>query len=117
MNFIQILLLQWSQSENVFLRDMTINMSSKFEKYCNIDKVNVVLIAAMVLDPCYKLKYMKFCYSKFYYSTKVDEIIGKVKHFMELFYQQYSSTLLDNTSNSVIESSQNSKDVDEVMQM
>ena len=66
----------------------------------------------MVLDPCYKLEYMKFCYSKFYHSTKVDEIIGKVKHFMELFYQQYSSTLLDNTSNSVIESSQNSKDVD-----
>ena len=31
---------------------------------------------------------------------------------MELFYQQYSSRLLDNTSNSVIESSQNSKDVD-----
>ena len=55
---------------------------------------------------------MKFCYSKFYHSTKVDEIIKKVQHFMELFYQQYSSTLLDNTSNSVIESSQNSKDVD-----
>ena len=84
---------------------MTIKMSVKFEKYCNIDKVNMVLIAVVVLDPCYKLKYVKFCYSKFYHSTKVDEIIVKVKHFMEFLYQQYSSTLLDNTSNSVIESS------------
>ena len=33
-NCIQILLLQWSQSENVFLHDMTIKMSVKFEKYC-----------------------------------------------------------------------------------
>ena len=111
-NCIQILLLQWSQSENVFYCDMAIKMSIKFEKYCNTDKVNVVFIAAVVLDPCYKLKYVKFCYSKFYHSTRVDEIIGKVKHFMELFYQQYSSTLLDNASKSVIESSQNSKDVD-----
>ena len=31
---------------------------------------------------------------------------------MELLDQQYSSTLLDNISNSVTESSQNSKDVD-----
>ena len=55
-NCIQILLLQWSQSENGFLCDMAIKMSVKFEKYCNIDKVNLVLITAVVLDPSYKLK-------------------------------------------------------------
>ena len=70
-----------------YLRDMAIKMSVKFEKSCNIDKVNVVLIVVVVLDPCYKLKYMKFCYLKFYHSTKVDEIIGNVKHFMELLFQ------------------------------
>ena len=64
-NCIQILLLQWSQSENVLLHDMAIKMSVKFEKYCDIDKVNVVLIAALVFDPCYKLKYVKFFIQSF----------------------------------------------------
>lgn len=88
-NCIQTLLLQWSKSENTFLLNMSIKMSAKFEKYCNIDKVNVVLIAAMVLDPCYKLKYVKFCYSKFYPNAKVYEIIGKLKHFMKLLIHQH----------------------------
>lgn len=63
-------------------RSMTTKMQDKFDKFCSIDKVYKFLIVAVVLDPFYKLKYVKFCYSKFYFFYKVDEIIGKVRSLM-----------------------------------
>lgn len=86
---IQSLLFKWSNSENDFFRSMTTKMLDKFDKYCSIDKVNELLIVAVVLDPCYKLKYAKVCYSKFYSFDKVDEIIGKVRSLMDRLYQFY----------------------------
>ncbi|KAK9279908.1 hypothetical protein L1049_013592 [Liquidambar formosana] len=107
MNDIQKTLLKWSQDENTLFRDMAKKMYAKFEKYCNIGKVNMILIIAMVLDPRYKLKYVKFSYTKFYDSSKVDEIIAKVKSVMDRLYHCY---MLEMNSN--VDSSQSFKDVE-----
>lgn len=46
--------------------------------------MNKFLIITVVLNPCYKLKFAKFCYF-----DKIDEMIGKVRNLMDRLYQYY----------------------------
>lgn len=54
-NKIQLLLNKWSLGQDNFLCNIATRMFSKFDKYLNISKLNIILIIAMVLDPQYKL--------------------------------------------------------------
>ncbi|XP_077249164.1 zinc finger BED domain-containing protein RICESLEEPER 2-like [Tasmannia lanceolata] len=66
------LLYESSKSGDVYLSMMASKMKGKFDKYWgNIDKINMMLLVAVVLDPRFKLKYIKFCYSKLYTSEKL----------------------------------------------
>ncbi|GFZ00850.1 hypothetical protein Acr_14g0004850 [Actinidia rufa] len=52
---------------------MARKMKEKFDKYWgNIDKVNMMLLVAVVLDPRFKLKYVKYCYNSIYPSQKAQ---------------------------------------------
>ena len=43
------------------LRSMAIEMKKKYEKYWgSIDHINLMIFVAVVLDPRYRLKYIKF---------------------------------------------------------
>ncbi|KAI5354992.1 hypothetical protein L3X38_007887 [Prunus dulcis] len=59
------MLLQQMGSNDVFLSSMAKKMNEKFEKYCNIDALNPVLIASIMLDPRYKLDYVTFWYRSY----------------------------------------------------
>ena len=51
-------------------------MKKKFVKYWeNFSNVNYLLHVAIVLDPRYKLKYVKFCFEQVY---EASEIITKI---------------------------------------
>ncbi|XP_077228331.1 zinc finger BED domain-containing protein RICESLEEPER 1-like [Tasmannia lanceolata] len=68
---IERLLDESSKSGDAYLSIMALKMKEKFDKYWgNIDKINMMLLLAVVLDPRFKLKYIKFCYSKLYASEK-----------------------------------------------
>lgn len=46
---------------------MAMKVKEKFDKYWeNIDKVNMLLLIVVLLDPQYKLEYIEFCYTKVY---------------------------------------------------
>ncbi|XP_028056205.1 zinc finger BED domain-containing protein RICESLEEPER 2-like [Camellia sinensis] len=78
---------------------MAMKMKLKFEKYCNIEKINPLLIVAVVLDPRYKLKYVKFSFTRYYSISDVDAMIEKVKLIMKQLYDHYSSFVLESMEN------------------
>ena len=43
---------------------MAQSMKMKYDKYWIIEKVNMLLFVVVVLNPLYKLKYVRFCFDK-----------------------------------------------------
>uniref|UniRef100_A0A5B7B6B6 Zinc finger BED domain-containing protein RICESLEEPER 2-like n=1 Tax=Davidia involucrata TaxID=16924 RepID=A0A5B7B6B6_DAVIN len=96
---IEQILNDWSKSSDTCLSVMAMKMKEKFDKYWgNIDKINMMLLIAVVLDPRYKLRYVKFCYGKVYTLEKVNELIRRVRELMNRMYVHYQ--MLDSTSSS-----------------
>ncbi|KAJ1692607.1 hypothetical protein LUZ63_009305 [Rhynchospora breviuscula] len=66
-------------------------MKVKFEKYwensCNL---NLLLYIAIILDPRYNLKYVKFWLEKMYPVSIANALIRDVKYAMENLYADYS---------------------------
>ncbi|KAI5312320.1 hypothetical protein L3X38_041493 [Prunus dulcis] len=104
------MLLQQMGSNDVFLSSMAKKMNEKFEKYCNIDALNPILIASIVLDPRYKLDYVTFWYRSYLDSDillsedekdkKVEDWVERFKSMMSRLYLHYKSeaTSLDDQS-------------------
>lgn len=58
---------------------MTIKTREKFDMcWENIDKVNVTLLMAILLDPLHKLTNIRFWYSKINEIEKVDELVRRL---------------------------------------
>jgi hypothetical protein len=80
-------------SEDGYKRLMATQMISKFEKYWS--KFSVVLAIVVVLDPHYKLRLIKYYYTKIYgvYSKEYDNVQKKLtKLFMEYSASTTSSS-------------------------
>ncbi|KAF2308938.1 hypothetical protein GH714_025060 [Hevea brasiliensis] len=62
-------------------------MEAKFDKYWgSLDEMNVMLFVAVVLDPRYKLNYIKakyiICYSKSEFKLLVDRVVNALKEML-----------------------------------
>ncbi|KAJ0094825.1 hypothetical protein Patl1_16051 [Pistacia atlantica] len=55
----------WEKDSNVCLNAMSIKMREKFNKYFgSLDKMNVMVLIAAVLDPINKMNYVSWCYKR-----------------------------------------------------
>ena len=79
---IRLSLGSWLTCEHDEVRQMTINMIDKFEKYWK--DVNGVLIVATVLDPIYKMKLIEFYFPLLYSDESNIHIERGQKLFKEL---------------------------------
>jgi hypothetical protein len=82
-------------SEDEDKRSMENQMISKFEKYWL--EFNVVLAVAIVLDPRYKLRLVKYYYTKIYGDESMEYANVKeklTKHFMEYSASTTSSSTI-----------------------
>ena len=69
---------------------MTMKMMLKFEKYWGYDaNQNFILYVANILDPRFKLKYVKFCFGEVYDYHKAQDITTKVKDHLVRLYEFY----------------------------
>ena len=94
---IEQILCDWAKNSDPCLSVMAMKMKEKFDKYWgNIDKMNMMLVVAVVLDPRYKLKYVKYCYNLIYASDKVNDLVRRVRELMNRMYVHYQ--MLDSTS-------------------
>ncbi|KAK9950967.1 hypothetical protein M0R45_006430 [Rubus argutus] len=77
------------ESADYELRAMALLMNEKFEKYCKIENVNPILLAAMVLDPRNKMQYAVWMFKKYWGVHLVDGLVAQLKDFMTRLYNQY----------------------------
>ena len=57
------------------LKGMAQRMKLKYDKYWgNVDRINLMLFMAIVVDPRYKLKYVKFWFKQWYDKEKANEL-------------------------------------------
>ncbi|GAB2286637.1 hypothetical protein Dimus_039784 [Dionaea muscipula] len=70
---------------------MAQKMKAKFDKYWGkIEKVNMMVLLAAVLDPQCKMRLIRFCYGKLYDDfDKVNSLCNKIKGVLECTYNEY----------------------------
>ena len=84
-----------SISKETFLSTMAINMKRKFDKcWENVDNISCLLFVAVVLDPRYKLDYVKYCLTMVYDShiaSKLSKKLDSTLQCLSDFYGQEAS--------------------------
>lgn len=87
---IQSQLIELASSDDSLLSTKTTNMNRNYDKYWgNVDEISVVLFVSIVLDPRFKLKYLKYCFDCVYdvkIATKLTLTIEKTLHHLYVFY-------------------------------
>lgn len=54
----------WLKSKDCSLPVVVVKIKEKFDKYWrNVDKINMMLLIAIFLDPRYKSRYVRLCYA------------------------------------------------------
>ncbi|KAK5835381.1 hypothetical protein PVK06_011069 [Gossypium arboreum] len=91
---IDFLLRDAQLNNNVDFNVMAIKMKKKYDKYWgDIDKMNLLMFVACVLDPRQKLKYLEFALSEMSSSEKACEMMQKLKESLYEFFDEYKPPL------------------------
>nr|KJB27812.1 hypothetical protein B456_005G011200 [Gossypium raimondii] len=100
---IDILLRDAQLNSNVAFNVMAIKMKEKYDKYWGgIDKINLLMFVACVLDPRQKLKYLEFVLSEMSSSEKACEMMQKLKESLYELFDEYKPPLHSTCSQSSV---------------
>ncbi|XP_075483366.1 zinc finger BED domain-containing protein RICESLEEPER 2-like [Primulina tabacum] len=91
---VDMLLKQWLVSDDFELSEMSRKMKDKFDKYWgSIEKMNMMLYYAVILDPRHKLEFVEFSFDTMYDDiTKSAMMKEKVKSEMQEIFFDYKVT-------------------------
>ncbi|KAL5743686.1 hypothetical protein ACOSP7_026545 [Xanthoceras sorbifolium] len=79
-----------AKSDDSVLFEMNSSMKSKFDKYWGkIEDINKLLIIALILDPRYKLDYVKFCFGDMFDDKKTKEMTCDIREHLIQLYECY----------------------------
>lgn len=53
------------------------------------ENINALLFLDVVLDPRYKMKYLKFCFDNVYNAETIAKLVVKVKSSLQFLYDCY----------------------------
>ncbi|CAA0832386.1 Unknown protein [Striga hermonthica] len=80
----------FEKSNDTCLKEMGKQMRDKFDKYWgSINKINLMLLIAVVLDPRYKIKYLRVKYAIHYNEKEADELVDKVIKALRILIEDY----------------------------
>eukprot|EP00258_Populus_trichocarpa_P022730 XP_024438749.1 zinc finger BED domain-containing protein RICESLEEPER 2-like [Populus trichocarpa] len=81
---------QLCRSEDVYVSKMAKNMMANYKKYWgDQDTQNFLLYVAVVLDPRFKLKYVRFCFGRLYDVEEAENFTIKVKDTLLRLFEHY----------------------------
>ncbi|KAL5713075.1 cellulase [Ranunculus cassubicifolius] len=96
-------------SDELF-KTMGTKMNEKFDKYCQFDSLNMLLVVAIVLDPRFKIHYVEFCYASYVKKVfeafsdekkeallveyKLDEVEGSREEIMLKLWEKYENVVV-----------------------
>ncbi|WOL13577.1 zinc finger BED domain-containing protein RICESLEEPER 2-like [Canna indica] len=85
--------------DDSFMRNMTISMKEKFDKYWG--ECNMVMALASILDPRCKLYVINYCFPLIYKPDYVaSENVDKVMNYLQLMYDEYANKYRGETTSS-----------------
>lgn len=99
----QIRLAELSKSEDQIMASLAIRMKNKIDEHWGeLYDLNPLLVVAMVLDPRYKLKGVKFCLGQAVNNClKVEAFIAKVESTLVCLYEHYIASDSNSTNDIV----------------
>ncbi|KAG2729508.1 hypothetical protein I3760_01G253500 [Carya illinoinensis] len=99
---LQTELIMLSESTNTCLKSMAINMRTKYDKYWgSLDRMNLFMLIAVVLDPRIKLGLLSFHLKKIHDEFRAEELVSNVRHVLADLYEEYNATFGSTTSTPV----------------
>ncbi|KAL2247812.1 UNVERIFIED_CONTAM: hypothetical protein Sindi_2633500 [Sesamum indicum] len=73
---VDLLLRHWLRSNDIELNEMARKMKEKYDKYWgSIEKMNMILYYAIILDPRHKLEFIEFSFDKLYGGTEKSNVM------------------------------------------
>ncbi|KAL2252491.1 UNVERIFIED_CONTAM: putative AC transposase [Sesamum indicum] len=73
---VDLLLRQWLSNNDIKLNEMARKMKEKHDKYWeSIEKMNMILYYAVILDPRHKLEFIEFSFDKLYGGTEKSNVM------------------------------------------
>ncbi|KAK4394389.1 putative AC transposase [Sesamum angolense] len=73
---VDLLLRHWLSSNDVELIEMARKMKEKYDKYWgSIEKMNMILYYAVILDPRHKLEFIEFTFDKLYGGNRKSDVM------------------------------------------
>ncbi|XP_022743828.1 zinc finger BED domain-containing protein RICESLEEPER 2-like [Durio zibethinus] len=85
---------EWQLNPNVELNAMAKRMKDKYDKYWeNIEKMNMLVYIASLLDPSKKFPFVEYCVMKMYSSDEASLMIKKVQQAIEDLFNEYKRML------------------------
>lgn len=93
---IHTMLAELVDQDHPLLSTMAVSMKRKYDKYWeNADNINPMLFLAVVLDPGYKMRYLKYCFESVYDAETVARIVVKVESILHGLHVCYSTRVRD----------------------
>nr|XP_009631480.1 zinc finger BED domain-containing protein RICESLEEPER 2-like [Nicotiana tomentosiformis] len=87
-----------SQGDDQVLIDMVVKIKLKFDIYWgDFDNMNILLFVVIMLDPWYKMRYVKFIFAKSYGSAVGDLRSDKVIDTLSRLYNCYKDSSAENS--------------------
>ncbi|KAK1394229.1 zinc finger BED domain-containing protein RICESLEEPER 2-like [Heracleum sosnowskyi] len=81
---VHTLLTDLAASRDPLLSSMAGSMKEKYDKYWgDVEDINPLLFLAVVLDPRYKMGYLKYCFESVYDAESVARIVTKVESLLQ----------------------------------
>ena len=88
---IQSHLIRMSKNDNAVVRNMAIEMKAKYDKYwSNVEKLNMMIFVASVLDPRGKLGVVEYWLKKIYTLELASTLISFTKCLLEALFDEYN---------------------------
>ncbi|GAU27647.1 hypothetical protein TSUD_125930 [Trifolium subterraneum] len=80
---------------------MALKMKMKYDKYWgNPDRLNVLLLIAMVLDPRWKMKLVEWLTTRIYGSAQAESLKTKIDSYLKSIYDEYSGRVVSHLGSS-----------------
>lgn len=83
-----------TEDSDRYVKFMAMEMGKKFAKYWN--DYNLLLAIACILDPCYKIQFVEFCYKRLYGQDSMQ--FENVKYKLNALFNEYASKSNDGRS-------------------
>jgi hypothetical protein len=103
-------LIKKCDDKNDYIRSMTHRMKSKFDKYWS--ECNLLMTIAAILDPRFKLVFIRFCFSKIYQEAEatknIEYVQRNLKEIYDVYLHEYNLNLMEQDLPSKVQESSSS---------